>query len=128
MIGRHSRAWRKSCNVPPRRGEVFMANLDPTQGSEQGKQRPVVVMSRDAINQSSPVVIVVPVTDLTNKKRIYPSQVVLKAGEGGLKMDSVALGEQVRAISVTRFATRLGQLTPQSIVAIGAALKTALDL
>lgn len=105
-----------------------MANLDPTQGSEQGKQRPVVVMSRDAINQSSPVVIVVPVTDLTNKKRIYPSQVVLKAGEGGLKMDSVALGEQVRAISVTRFATRLGQLTPQSIVAIGAALKTALDL
>ncbi len=105
-----------------------MANLDPTQGSEQGKQRPVVVMSRDAINQSSPVVIVVPVTDLTNKKRIYPSQVVLKAGEGGLKMDSVALGEQVRAISVTRFASRLGQLTSQSVVAIGAALKTALDL
>ena len=105
-----------------------MANLDPTQGSEQGGQRPVVVMSRDAINQSSPVVIVVPVTDLTNKKRIYPSQVVLKAGEGGLKMDSVALGEQVRAINVTRFATRLGQLTPQNIVAIGAALKTALDL
>ena len=114
--------------MPPRRGEVFQANLDPTQGSEQGGQRPVVVMSREAINQSSPVVVVVPVTDLSNKRRIYPSQVVLKAGEGGLKMDSVALGEQVRAINVTRLVARLGQLTPQSVVAIGAALKTVLDL
>jgi mRNA interferase MazF len=85
-------------------------------------------MSRDAINQSSPVVIVVPITDLINKKRVYPSQVVLKAGDSGLKMDSVALGEQVRAISVTRLGTRLGQLTAHSIVALGAALKTALDL
>jgi len=107
---------------------VYLANLDPTEGSEQGGQRPVVVMSRDAINQSSPVVIVVPVTDMNNKKRIYPSQVVLKAGEGGLKIDSVALGEQVRAINVTRFATRLGQLAPHSIIAIGAALKVSLDL
>jgi mRNA interferase MazF len=112
----------------PRRGEVYLANLDPTEGSEQGGQRPVVVMSRDAINQNSPVVIVVPVTDMNNKKRIYPSQVVLKAGEGGLRINSVALGEQVRAINVTRFATRLGQLSPQSITAIGAALKVSLDL
>lgn len=112
----------------PKRGDVYLASLDPTQGSEQGGQRPVVVMSRDAINLSSPVVIVVPVTDLTNKKRIYPSQVILRAGEGGLKIDSVALGEQVRAINVTRLATRLGHLAPHSVVAIGGALKAALDL
>ena len=112
----------------PKRGDVYLAKLDPAQGSEQGGERPVVVMSRDAINQSSPVVIVVPVTNLTNKKRIYPSQVVLKAGEGGLKMDSVALGEQVRAINVTRLSTHLGHLAPHSVVAIGGALKAALDL
>jgi len=112
----------------PVRGDVYLAKLDPTQGSEQGGERPVVVMSRDAINQSSPVVIVVPVTDQENKKHIYPSQVVLRAGEGGLKIDSVALGEQVRAITKTRLTTRLGHLAPHSIAAIGGALKAALDL
>jgi mRNA interferase MazF len=74
------------------------------------------------------VVIVVPVTDSANKKRIYPSQVVLKAGEGGLRIDSVALGEQVRAINATRLALRMGHLAAHSVVAIGAALKVALDL
>ena len=112
----------------PSRGDVYLAQLDPTQGSEQAGTRPVVIMSRDAINQSSPVVIVVPTTDLTHKKRIYPSQVVLKAGEGGLDKDSVALGEQIRAINVTRLTTRLGHLSPPKVVAIGAALKAALDL
>jgi len=67
-----------------RRGGVFLARLNPTEGSEQAGHRPVVVVSRDAINQNSPVVIVVPLTDRKNKPRIYPSQVVLKAGDGGL--------------------------------------------
>ncbi|MGH9777028.1 MAG: type II toxin-antitoxin system PemK/MazF family toxin [Candidatus Acidiferrales bacterium] len=111
-----------------RRGGVFLARLSPTEGSEQAGQRPVVVVSRDAINQNSPVVIVVPLTDRENKPRIYPSQVVLKAGDGGLAIDSVALGEQVRAISKTRLVKPLGHLSPRSITEISAALKIALDL
>jgi mRNA interferase MazF len=105
-----------------------MARLDPKEGSEQAGSRPVVVMSRDSINQNSPVVIVVPVTDRNHKKRLYPSHVVLKTGDGGLTKESVALGEQVRAISTTRFIRQLGHLTPQSITEVGAALKIALDL
>jgi mRNA interferase MazF len=88
----------------------------------------VIVVGRDAINQNSPVVIVVPVTDLSNKKRIYPSLVVLRTGDGGLPKDSVALAEQVRAISTTRFIKQLGHLGPRSITEVGAALKIALDL
>lgn len=115
-----------------RRGDVFLAKLgtqdDPAEGSEQKGVRPVVVVSRDAINASSPVVIVVPITDRAHKKNIYPSQVILKAGEGGLKKESVALGEQVRAISTARLVEQWGHLAPHTIVAIGAALKAALDL
>ena len=111
-----------------RRGAVFLARLDPTEGSEQAGQRPVVVVSRDAINQNSPVIIIVPITDWKNKPRIYPSQVVLKAGDGGLAIDSVALGEQVRALSKTRLVKPLGLLSPHSLAAISAALKIALDL
>lgn len=111
-----------------RRGAVFLARLHPTEGSEQAGHRPVVVVSRDAINQNSPVVVVVPVTDRKNKPRIYPSQVVLKAGDGGLAIESVALGEQVRAINKTRLLKPLGHLAPASLAALGAALKIALDL
>lgn len=111
-----------------RRGDVFVAKLNPTEGSEQAGERPVVVVSRDAINQNSPVVIIVPVTDRKKKPKIYPSQVILQAGEGGLPIDSVALGEQVRAISKTRLVKQLGHLAPHSVTAIGVALKVALDL
>jgi mRNA interferase MazF len=85
-------------------------------------------MSRDAINKSSPVVIVVPVTNRAHKLKIYPSHVILRAGDGGLDIESVALGEQVRAISTKRLLKQLGHLAPHNVTAIAAALKIALDL
>jgi mRNA interferase MazF len=112
----------------PKRGDVYRARLDPSEGSEQSGERPVVVMSRDAINQSSPVLVVVPITDRAHKTRIYPSHVILKTGEGGLTKESVALGEQVRAINKTRLTNYLGHLSDNSITQIGAALKITLDL
>ena len=112
----------------PKRGDVYKARLDPSEGSEQAGERPVIIMSRDAINQSSPVVVIVPVTDRSHKARIYPSHVVLKTGEGGLTKESVALGEQVRAINKTRFTGYVGHLSNNSITQIGAALKITLDL
>jgi mRNA interferase MazF len=36
-----------------KRGEVYDARLDPVEGSEQRGSRPVVIVSRDAINESS---------------------------------------------------------------------------
>jgi len=105
-----------------------MARLNPSEGSEQAGERPVIVVSRDAINQNSPVVIVVPVTDRKHKRRIYPSQVVLKAGDGGLTKESVALGEQVRALSAGRFRRQLGHLSAASLAQIAEALRIALDL
>jgi mRNA interferase MazF len=112
----------------PKRGDVYLARLDPATGSEQAGERPVIVVSRDAINQNSPVLIIIPITDLDHKRRIYPSHVVVKTGDGGLTKDSVALGEQVRAISTGRFIKQLGHLSTASITQIGAALKIALDL
>lgn len=43
-----------------RRGNVYDARLDPTEGSEQAGARPVIIVSRDAINNASPVVLAVP--------------------------------------------------------------------
>jgi len=114
--------------LQPMRGDVFCAQLNPIQGSEQGGTRPVVVVSRDAINRFSPIVIVVPATDLGNKKKILPSHVKVAAGSGGLTLDSVILCEQVRSIAKTRLTTHMGRLDKAIMTSIDAALKITLDL
>jgi len=110
------------------RGEVYQANLDPVAGSEQGGTRPVLIVSRDALNANAPIVIVVPLTSRENKRRLYPTHVELPAREASLSKDSVALCEQVRAISKNRLTKRIGQVSPQRMSLIEATLMIALDL
>lgn len=111
-----------------KRGDVFDARLSPTEGSEQAGIRPVIVVSRDAINQFSSVIVVVPVTSAKNVKRSYPNNVLIKAGEGGLTADSVALGGQVRAITKARLLQQRGSLPPQVVTQIDQILRITLDL
>jgi len=110
------------------RGEVYLARLGLSEFSEQAGVRPVVIVSRDAINGSSPVVIVVPCTTWSEGRRLYPSQVLLHAAEGGLRADSVALAEQVRAISKARLSERWGMLAAGSLHRLERALAIAMDL
>lgn len=110
------------------RGDVLTANLEPVQGSEQGGSRPAVVISRDAINRSSPVVVICPITDAANKTKFYPSHVRVASGTGGLKLDSIVVCEQVRAINKTRLSAPIGRFDKKVMTSIEAALKITLDL
>jgi mRNA interferase MazF len=113
---------------PPRRGEVYLARLDPTEGSEQAGTRPVVVVSREAINRYSPVIVICPLTAAARVPKFYPSDVLVKAPEGGLSKDSVILTAQVRAIAKSRLTKRLGELRPETMEQVERALKITLDL
>src|SRR5271157_1854247 len=115
-------------SLPVLRGDVFKADLDPHEGSEQGGTRPVVVVSRDAINKFSPIVVIAPIMDAANKKKSYPSHVRVAAGVAGLTIDSIVVCEQVRAISKGRLRTPLGKLDKATLTSIEAALKITLDL
>ena len=110
-----------------KRGEIYEASLGSTEGSEQRGTRPVVIVSRNAINDASPVVVIVPLTRYRGQ-RIYPSQVVLRAPEGGLDWDSVAMAEQVRAIDKERLGQLRGTLHPAGMEGLDRALLIALDL
>jgi mRNA interferase MazF len=88
----------------------------------------VVIVSRDAINASSPVVLVVPCTTYRPGRRLYPSHVLLHAPDGGLDVDSVALGEQVRALAKIRLGRHRGLLSPQTLAQLDRALLIVLDL
>jgi mRNA interferase MazF len=85
-------------------------------------------VSRDAINRSSPVVIVVPCTSWTEGRRVYPSQVLVAAPDGGLRCDSIALGEQLRAITRDRMSAKWGSLEARTMARLDRALLVALDL
>jgi mRNA interferase MazF len=111
-----------------KRGDVYRTVLNPADGSEQSGTRPAIIVSRDVINSSSPVVIIVPLTDRANKKHLYPSHVEMKMGEAGLTCDSVALCEQVRAIARTKLQNFLGHVSNHRMSQINASLKIALDL
>ncbi len=82
------------------RGEVFLANLDPTIGSEIKKTRPVVVVSNNANNQKSETVTILPLT--SNTKKIYPFEVFLPKEVTQLPKDSKAQCHQIRTISKQR--------------------------
>lgn len=123
-----SPALQRPALPKPVRGDVFSARLDPTQGSEQAGTRPVIVVSRDSINANSPVVVVVPVTDASNIKRLYPSQAKLPKGAGGLRMESVAKAEQIRAVQISRFVGYYGRLERNILARVEDAILITLSL
>ena len=110
-----------------KRGEVYDAYLDPVEGSEQRGTRPVIIVSRDAINEASPVILAVPCTAY-RQQHIYPSQLLLQAAEGGLDRNSVAMAEQVRAIDKRRLGRLHGTLSQAVVQRLNQALLIALDL
>jgi mRNA interferase MazF len=126
-MSQHMRSQRPELPKPVR-GDLFSARLDPTEGSEQAGTRPVVIVSRDSINANSPVVVVVPMTDAANVNRLYPSHAHLAKGSGGLKMDSVAKAEQIRAIQVSRFVGYHGRLDREALARIEEAIRITLAL
>jgi mRNA interferase MazF len=90
---------------------VFVAVLDPTRGSEQAGRRPVLVVSREQINQLLSVVNVIPLTSRKSEARvIYPNEVLLPAGTAGLRVDSIALCYQIRTLDKSRLEQDLGKL------------------
>jgi mRNA interferase MazF len=102
------------------RGDVVLVNLDPVVGSEVGKTRPAIVLQNEMANRTSPTVTVIPLS--TKVDRVFPFQVRIPAGEGGLERESKALCEQIRTLSTQRIHQRLGSLPPDRIMEIRAAL------
>ncbi|QFS48179.1 type II toxin-antitoxin system PemK/MazF family toxin [Nostoc sphaeroides] len=65
------------------RGEVWLANLDPTKGSEQAGTRPVIIFQDDIVAEFSTTVITIPLT--TNLRHVsLPTCLLIPSGEGGL--------------------------------------------
>ncbi|HHT63127.1 MAG: type II toxin-antitoxin system PemK/MazF family toxin [Bacillota bacterium] len=110
-----------------RRGEIFFAELNPVQGSEQGGTRPVLVVQNDIGNQYSPTTIVVAITSQINKAKL-PTHVELPKEKTGLDKDSVILAEQVRTIDKSRLQHKVAVLSDEIMHRVNKALEISLGL
>lgn len=111
-----------------KRGEVLNVILNGSQGSEQGGERPVVVIQNNIGNTYSPTIIVACITSQLTKAKL-PTHVELDKDKYGLKYDSIVLCEQLRTLDKrTRIKERITMLDEFTINKIDKALRISLDL
>ena len=111
--------------TPPLRGEIYWVALDPTVGTEIAKTRPSLIISNDVGNRSSQRVIVAPITS-QGTGRIYPFEVLVPAGEGGLTQTSKVLLSQIRTIDKQRLGQWIGVLPTDRMDEVNVAIRISL--
>ena len=111
--------------ITPQRGEVYWVNLDPTSGSEIAKTRPAVIISNNIGNQYADRVIVAPMTT-ANVAKVYPFEVKLDKGEGGIVQTSKVLLDQIRTVDKARLGAKFGTLSAARIEEINRAIRLSL--
>lgn len=85
------------------RFEVYLVNLDPTEGPEIKKRRPCLIISPNEMNRSISTVIIAP---MTTKGNNYPTRINCQFQE---KNGQIVL-DQIRTIDKSRLQNLLGQI------------------
>ena len=110
-----------------RRGDIYLANLNPYIGSEQGGTRPVLLLQNNTGNFYCPTLIVAPLTARRGKKPHQPTHYLLSSVKG---MDgaSVVLLEQIKTIDKRRVVRYIGRISREQMNGVDEALQISLGL
>ena len=93
-----------------RKWDLAWALLDPGVEHEQAGRRPVLVFCNDVIASPIGLATVLPLTRWRKGRRVYPTEVLLPAGTGGLPAPLLVLAHQVRTLSVRRLSPASGSI------------------
>lgn len=115
---------RNATQAFPLRGDIYWANLEPVEGSEQGGSRPVLIISNNIMNRTANIVIIIPMTRADEKPKNLPINVdydentyvtdpqaiqeLKKQGHNFAIQKGVILCNQARAISKKRLLRKVG--------------------
>jgi mRNA interferase MazF len=98
---------------PPKRGEVYLADLDPTVGKEQHGKRPFLVLSIGGMNGApAELVIGLPLTTADWSSNLH---VRIGPDQSGLPRVSYAMPEMIRSVSILRFGRRMGRVPLETV-------------
>jgi mRNA interferase MazF len=105
--------------------DIWLADLNPTKGTEPGKTRPVVIVQTDLLNDTHLSTVICPIT--TN---VQPEAELLRVHlkKGQLDRLSDILVDQIRAVDNRRLIRRLGKLTFEQIEKLKSNITIVLDL
>ena len=109
------------------KGDIFLANLEPVTGGEQGGIRPVLIIQNNLSNGNSPVTIIAAITSKIFTKE-YPQNVVILKEDSRLNKDSTILLNQIRTIDKKRLIKRVGSVDFDYVRKVDLALKVSLGL
>lgn len=118
-----ARTPRKHCV----RGEIYLANLEPIIGSEQGGIRPVLILQNNKGNKNSGTTIAAPITTKRIENRL-PVHVFTFAGKSGLPQNSIILLEQIRVLDKSRLTDYVGRINEFTMDEVDRALKISVGL
>jgi mRNA interferase MazF len=111
----------------PRRGEIWLVNLDPTVGNEIKKKRPAIVVSSDAVGRL-PIKLCVPVTgwkpafaNMIWQVRITPD------ANNNLSKESSCDSLQTRCLDTQRFIKKIGSVSPDVMEDIVAGIAAVIE-
>ena len=106
--------------MPISRNDIYFVELGPTRGRElDTKRRPVVVVSVDAINDLSYVIVVVPGTSSKPRRRFFNEVLVEPTPDNGLTSPTLFQCHQIKALDPSRFThERIGTLEEADVLAI----------
>ena len=117
---------QKFSKTYPKRGEIFIADLNPSFGREIHKKRPVLIISSNILNQYSPTVVILPFSSIVP---IATSPDMVKIEEGKLvDKDSVILSYHIRSIDKVRLIKRIGRLPKIKLEEVEESIKLILSL
>lgn len=105
--------------------EIWLADLNPSRGTEPGKTKPVVVIQTNLLNDSHPSTIICPITSKVN-----PDIILLRVHLKKAQIDKPCdvLVDQIRAIDNKRLIKKLGKLTKDQIQTLKMNLRVVLDI
>lgn len=99
--------------------DVYVINLDPTQGHEMKKKRPCLIVSPDEMNNNLGTVIIAP---MTTKSHVYPSRIetTFQGKKGWIVLD------QIRTVDKNRLGKKLGTIDKLSTSKVKAVIREML--
>ncbi|MBL7112392.1 MAG: type II toxin-antitoxin system PemK/MazF family toxin [Bacteroidales bacterium] len=107
--------------------EIWIADLNPTIGTEPGKVRPVIVVQTDLLNKSHLSSIICPITTHVQRESEI-LRVHLHRGCCGLNEACDIMIDQIRAIDNKRLLKKVGTISQELALKIKSNLKIVLDL
>lgn len=110
-----------------KRGDIFLADLEPTKGSEQGGIRPVLIIQNNTSNKYSPVTIIAAITSRVFDKE-YSTNIFISKKESRLDNDSTIMMNQIRTIDNSRLIKRIGLVDNFIMSKVDMAIKVSLAL